>query len=277
MRTDRKLAVLLALLTIPAAAGAGIPVTRQLTCPIDGGSFSFTTTASYSSWGARPDGKPFGSWEFPLELPDCPDNGLVVYDEFDEEAVARLRPLVASADYQALRRAGDTTYYRAAWLMERMGAPATHWLWALVQAGWQADGDPALRRRYLEELVTRSAALGEPRDLENIAVRSRVINALRELGRFEEAAAMIAATPVEALAPESSTVRRTADWRGHYQRLAIIVARRDASIEPIDMIPRREAQQRCSDAAALDETSRALCREWDPSWAPEPPSRPPSR
>jgi len=257
-------------LALPAAAQAGIPVSQRVTCPIGGQSFEYATTASYSTWGARPDGRPFGSWHFPLALPECPDNGLVMYSAFTEEELVRLRPLVASPEYQALRRSGDTSYYRASWLMERMGAPATHYLWALVQASWQAEDVPALRRRYLEELVRRGSALGEPRDLETVAVRSRIINALRELGRFEEAAAMIAATPIETLAPDSETVRETEDWRGHYRRLGILVARRDASIEPIDMIPRREAQRRCADPAALDSAARALCREWDPAWAPEP-------
>lgn len=253
----------LALLLPSGAAVAGMPVTTQRTCPIGGERFAFTTTASYSTWGARPDGKPFGSWEFPLELPDCPGNGLVVYDEFSEADLARLRPLVASEEYRALRRRGDTTYYRAYWLMRRMGAPAPNTLWMLVQASWQVDGNPEMRRRYLEELVEAAPLLGGPRDVTNIAVRSRVINALRELGRFEEAAAMLEATPVNEIAPESATARSTADWRGHYRQLARLIARRDASIEPLDMIPWRVGRERCEGegAAQLDEQQRALCRE----------------
>jgi hypothetical protein len=257
-------AAALAALTFAPAALAGMPVTQKVTCPIGGREFNFTTTASYSTWGARPDGKPFGSWEFPLAIPECPDNGLVVYQQFSREDVARLRPLVASDEYQALRRGRETTYYRASWLMRRMGAPATHSLWALVQASWQAESDPPRRRRYLEELVARAPELGEPGDAENLAVRSRVINALRELGRFEEAAAMIAATPVDRIAPPSEEVRSAADWRSHYRTLARIVARRDSSIEPIDMIPYREARRRCDEGGdSLSDGDRALCREWD--------------
>lgn len=258
------LAAVAALAFAPAAAEAGMPVTRRVTCPIGGRSFDFATTASYSTWGARPDGRPFGSWQFPLALPECPDNGLVVYRDFSDEEVERLRPIVASDEYQALRRNGETSYYRASWLMRRMREPATHALWALVQATWQAEPRPDLRRRYMEELVARAGDLGEPRDVETIAVRSRVINALRELGRFEEAAAMIEATPVDEVAPPSEAVRSTADWRGHYRSLARIVARRDSSIEPIDMIPYREARRRCDEGGdSLSETDRGLCREWE--------------
>jgi hypothetical protein len=259
----RRALLALALLLSSGAALAGTPITVQRTCPIGGERFAFATTGSYSTWGARPDGKPFGSWEFPLALPDCPGNGLVVYAEFSEADLARLRPLVASDDYQALRRRGDTSYYRAYWLMRRMDAPAPNTLWMLVQASWQAEGNPDMRRRYLEELVEAAPMLGAPRDVTNIAVRSRVINALRELGRFDEASAMLEATPVEEIAPDSATVRSTADWRGHYRQLARLIARRDASIEPIDMIPWRVGQERCEGEAAarLDEPQRALCRE----------------
>jgi len=252
------------LLAAPAAASsAGIPVTQQMTCPIGGERFSFSSTASYSTWGARPDGKPFGSWEFPLELPVCPGNGLVVYAEFSDAEKARLRPLIATDDYRALGRNGETSYYRAYWLMKRTDAPAPNTLWMLVQASWQAEGEPERRRRYLEELVAEAPSLGEPRDDVGLAIRARVINALRELGRFDEALAMLAATPVDAIAPESSTVRSTADWRGHYRSLRRLLDRRDASIEPLDMIPWREGRPRCEGeaAASLDAAQQALCRE----------------
>ncbi|HEY0012498.1 MAG TPA: hypothetical protein VGB79_06545 [Allosphingosinicella sp.] len=225
---------------ISAPATAGMPVEQRMRCPIGGRNFTYVTTSSYSTWGARPDGKPFGSWSFPLALPECPDNGLIVYEPFDEAAVARLRPLVASTEYQALRRSGDTSYYRAYWLMRRMEAPVATQLWMLVQASWQADGNPALRRRYHEELIARGPELGEPRDDVGLAMRARVANALRELDRFEEAKAIIDSTPLE-IARDSAEVRSVEDWRGHYRRLGILVARRDASIEPIDMIPRRSA------------------------------------
>lgn len=273
MKLSAVLALSFAVSLVPAVTEAGIPVTQRMTCPIGGGRFDFTTTASYSTWGARPDGKPFGSWDFPLELPECPANGLVVYEQFSQAELERLRPLIASPEYQALRRSGDTSYYRAYWLMRRLDAPAPDTLWKLVQASWQAESEPALRRRYLEELVAEAPRLGEPDNVTVLAVRSRVINALRELGRFEEAEAMLRATPVEAVAPDSATVRSTADWRGHYRTLAGLIERRDSSIEPIAMIPWREGRPRCAEPERLDEIQRATCRERlaQDSAAPAPP------
>lgn len=53
---------------LPAAAG--IPVRQRMTCPIGGEAFTYNTTASYTTFGSRPDGKPYGSWIFPLALPE---------------------------------------------------------------------------------------------------------------------------------------------------------------------------------------------------------------
>src|SRR5687768_13394200 len=138
----RKLVFAAALAAAPLLpAGAGMPVTRDMTCPIGGAAFKFTTTASHTTFGTRPDGKPFGSWTFPLALPECPDNGLVLYKDYTPEEVARLEPLVASEAYQALRKE-DTPYYRAYWLMRAMELVPERYLWALLQAGWEAEAKP---------------------------------------------------------------------------------------------------------------------------------------
>ena len=252
------------LVAAAAPAFAGFPVSRQMTCPIGGATFDFTTTGSYSTWGSRPDGKPFGSWRFPLEIPECPDNGLIVYKEFEAGEIARLRPLVESAEYQALRR-GDTPYYRAAWLMRRLEASPTQPLWLLMQATWEAEPNPALRRRYLEELVAGVAALGEPADLERFALRGRAVNALRELGRFDEAAALIAATLDRfRAAPEGENEEARENrlgWIGFYEQLGRAIARRDASIMPLDLIPVPVAATLCERPDGLEEAQRALCPE----------------
>src|SRR5688572_27842117 len=155
----RKLVLAAALAAAPLIpASAGTPVTKDMICPIGGAAFQFTTTGSYTSFGTRPDGKPYGSWTFPLALPECPDNGLVLYKEYTPEEVAKLEPLVASDAYQALRKE-DTPYYRAYWLMKAMDLGPERYLWALLQAGWEAEARPDLRKRYLAELAEASAAV----------------------------------------------------------------------------------------------------------------------
>lgn len=257
---------LAAAVALLAAAGgpatAGKPVTETLTCPIGGASFSFTTTASYSTYGERPDGKPYGSWTFPLALPECPDNGLVLYKQYTPEEVAKLEPLVASEAYQALRKE-DTPYYRAYWLMKAMGLGPERYLWALLQAGWEAEAKPDLRKRYLAELAEASAAVPpRPGDLNWIGMEGRAINALRELERFDEASARLAKVPLDGLdaagdTPEAKTRR---GWHGFFTALKPVIERRDSSTEPLDMLPRSVAFGRCIDLPdTLSEAGKAFC------------------
>lgn len=262
-----------ALLSPPAGALAGIPVTETMTCPIGGASFAFTTTASYSTYGERPDGKPFGSWTFPLALPECPENGLVLYKQYDADEVAKLEPLVASAAYQALR-AEDTPYYRAYWLMKAMGVGPERYLVALMQASWESEGKPELRKRYLAELAEASASVPpRPRDLNWIGMEGRAINALRELGRFDEALARLDKVPLAGLdvpiptgaaatqeAVASARTRR--GWSAFFADIKAAILRRDSSIEPLDLLPRAVALGRCLDLAdKLDEGGRAFCEK----------------
>ncbi|HEX8261915.1 MAG TPA: hypothetical protein VF547_03465 [Allosphingosinicella sp.] len=250
----------LALAAVPALAGK--PVTRPMTCPIGGGTFQFTTSASYSTYGERPDGKPYGSWTFPLALPECPDNGLVLYKEYTPEEVARLEPLVGSEAYQALRKE-DTPYYRAYWLMKAMGVEPERYLLALLQAGWEAEGRPELRKRYLAELAEASAAVpARPADINWIGMEGRAINALRELGRFDEASARLAKVPLAGLdaAGDTPEAKSRRGWLNFFTALKPAIERRDSAIEPLDMLPRSVAFGRCIDrAGTLGEADKAFC------------------
>jgi hypothetical protein len=273
MRVLVPLAALAALALPAAGALAGAPVTETMTCPIGGATFQFTTTASYSTSGERPDGKPFGSWTFPLAIPECPDNGLVLYKDYTPEEIARLEPLVASEAYQALRKE-DTPYYRAYWLMKQMGVGPERSLWALLQASWEAEGRPELRKRYLAELAEASAAVPPaPRDLNWIGMEGRAINALRELGRFDEALARLDKVPLASLdvpvptaaaaTPEAVAAAKTRrGWHSFFSALRPAIERHDAAIEPLDLLPRSVAFGRCLDESdKLDEAGKAFCEK----------------
>lgn len=241
----RRLLLAAALLVLPAApAVAGTPVTQRMTCPIGGERFDFNTTASYSTFGSRPDGKPFGSWTFPLDLPECPGNGLILYKQnFEPAELTRLGALIGTPGYRALR-GGDTQYYRLSWLLREMGAPRLDVVWALVRATWQPADDSPLRARYLGELAAAVAAEPDaPATLAGYAMRAYGINALRELGRFDEASALLARTPLAPLRPDGSLPEAEdedrAGWLEHYTRMAALLARRDRSVDPADFRPRR--------------------------------------
>ena len=262
------LAPALAALLMPAvAANAAAPVRRAMTCPIGGEKFTFETVESIVSWGERPDGKPYGA--FPLDLPECPKNGLVLYKDYEPQEVAKLEPLIASDEYAALRKA-DVPFYRAYWLMGRMGVAAGPRLIALQRAIWAADGKPELRARYLAEFADETAKLpAKPEDVNWIGMEGRAINALRELGRFDEAEARLAKLPVSALAvaepketdrsAAANRARARRNWNTYLQSLKTVIARRDATAEPFDMLPKREWTGRCLDGKGLSEAQQAYC------------------
>jgi hypothetical protein len=252
------------------AAWAGTPVVKEMKCPVGGKKFKYETTATLSRWGSRPDGKPYGSWVFPLAFPVCPDNGLVVYAEFSPDAVKILKPLVASDTYQVMRKV-DTPYYLAQWLMRRFDAPPQNVLWMLLQASWEADGNPALKARYQREYVELSAKYPKPEsgdDLEWIVTQARAVNALRELGQFDAALALQEKVPLQSLdvpVPEekvsgttpsglgkyieNSAEIRAAEarrsWITYFDKMKSVIQRGDASAEPLDMIPARVAAEHC--------------------------------
>jgi hypothetical protein len=247
-------------------AAPAAPAVRTMTCPIGGGSFKFTAVAPPLVTGERPDGRPYGNVAFPLKLPECPDSGLVLYKEYDAGEVAKLEPLVAAEAYRALRKE-DTQYYRAYWLMREMGEPPERYLWALLQASWEAEARPELRKRYLTELAESSAKVPpRPKDLGWIGMEGRAINALRELGRFDEAAARLDKVPLAGLGGPAAGAAATGQakarrgWLAFFTKIKPAIQRRDSSLEPLDLLPRSVAFGKClAEAGKLDEAGRAFC------------------
>lgn len=232
------------------AASAGAPYPVKMKCPVGGESFTFTATMSYSTWGHRPDGKPYGSWEFPQPVPECPGNRLVMFTEFSKAQIKALEPLLSSPEYKAL--ADETTYYRMAWLAKALDLPNTPTPWLLLQASWQADGDAERKARYQREFV--AAADAEPvkvGDLGWLSTQARAVNAERELGAFDAALARIKRIrePAAPAAPQPNEDGQAAAERGGLMTFLELeegaIARRDVSAEPLDLITPRIAAQKC--------------------------------
>ena len=231
---------------------AGIPMEQEVTCPVGGGKFEYLTTASLSTFGSRPDGKPYGSWTFPVPLPECPDNGLVIYRDFLPEEIAQLTRLVQSPDYAALRE--EVPYYRAQWLATRMDAgEADLALWLLLRASWDEDnGDPEHKARYQTEFVERAGAYPiDPARVDTLILRFRVANALRELGRFDEALIALDTIPLDAPSTHPMIDNEDNHQAREYltQQGALLreyIARRDTSSEPARMVPEDIAAYNCA-------------------------------
>lgn len=226
---------------IPVSASTFFDVTK--TCPVGGERFSFSELGSISTFGSFPDGMPFGSGYFPIGMPECPGNGLVMHREFTGAEIERLATLIAGPEYLAMRKS-DNAYYRAYWL-EKQLAPASDILIALLmRAGWDAKnrtpgGEQALR--YTGELV--EAIKAEPSGETNansVILQLRLANALRELKRFDEAATVLQAVriddslPVEDETPEDAIKVRK--WLSELKAgLSRATERGDASRQPSDM------------------------------------------
>jgi hypothetical protein len=256
------------LATAPAPGAA--PAAQKMKCPVGGAPFSYTPAPQPAGIGMRPDGRPYAGGVVPPPLPECPDNALVLYKDYSDEEVAKLTPLVESADYQALRR--ESQYYRAYWLMKAMGVDSDRYLLALLQAAWQADDRPELRARYLAEFADESARVeARPDDINWIGMEGRAVDALRELGRFDDAAARLAKVPLDALASPDPATATGADarraqlhksWLTYFEQQKAAIARRDSSAEPFDMIPRELALRYCIErSAALDPHQQAFCTQ----------------
>lgn len=137
-------ALALALAALPALPPDGAQASKikpvELTCPIGGARFKQMSVFSGSATGRRLDTRPFGRIVTPFPLPVCKSNGFVMYQErFTGGELAKLTPIVKSTAYQALRRT-HRSYYLAAYLRERMGAPDIDLAALYLKASWQAEG-----------------------------------------------------------------------------------------------------------------------------------------
>lgn len=274
--------ILIAFAALAGPAHAGMPYEEPMKCPIGGESFDHTTTMSYTIFGYRPDGKPYGSWHFPLDLPKCPGNGLVIFEKFGPADLERLEPLIASAEYRAMLPV-ETDYFLAAWLMEKLERQPLDVAWMIVQASWQADGRPALKARYQADYVARIRAIERTEDdFLWLVLQGRAVNGLRELGRFDEARTLLASLPVKTLdvvvpkerkgpatsgGGESVLNREEIDAaenkRGflrYFGRLEKLIQDRIAASDPLQMMPERDAAVRCrEDRDSLSREDRDYC------------------
>ena len=232
----------------PPIHGGNVP----MTCPIGGETFSGWQMGSYSTYGERPDGRPYSYMQFPFPVPECPDNHLVVFDRFSETDKAALAVLIATPVYAKLVAQKDSAHYRAAWLAARVGRPESAVLGWLQAALWAQTPGPrdgpdtpemrARRTRYASEFVERVRHLPANISLKDrLWSTARAANQLRQMGDFAGAEAM--RRDAMALLGQPGVGE---GWDAYLTKLGPVIARQDASAEPLDMIPAREAAYRCA-------------------------------
>lgn len=239
------------------AARATTYAPEQFTCPVGGEKFKAMVVASNSTFGARPDGKPYSPLPV-YPLVECPGNGFLLFDEkFAPAELERLKAAVASQEFQAMRRT-EAQYYRAWWLMQRAGREPFSLAGTLLQASWEVDDAPADKARYqalfAEAAMSLEGRAGKEEDW--FWLNLRAANALRELGRFEEARALLERVDKAELLPTEPDQREGARLLIDGLRSLVIESNRVA--EPANLVPGPVARHRC-EAGRLTASEIAAC------------------
>lgn len=253
--------LLFAALAVPLAAQSADPIDeRRFTCPVGGKAFRQEVGYAAFPLITLPDGSWLGDPMMDVQIPVCPDNGLVIlpdyagmegqdamaYGAYSATEIARLPALIADPAYRAL--AADNRHAQAWWLATQLGRPASLRFHLLQRSSW-ATTDPALRQRRVAAFAADAPALIAAMDEPAAAKQAHlfyVVNALRELGRFDAALALLdtieadgpvpgIASPDDMFAPEAAGP----------QMRAVIVADDDDRY-PVELLDRRLANDKCS-------------------------------
>jgi hypothetical protein len=218
----------------------------------------------YSIYGERPDGKPYSYLPFPFPAPECPANKLIVFDDFSAEETSALARLIAAEDYKRLVET-ETTYYRAYWLATKLGRTKPQALGLLLSAIWQVspgqmaampnEKSEAQLDRYQRTFINEARQL----DLtiegkERVWIEARAANAARQMGRFSRA---------ESLRKQAEKslagITDQGGWDTYLAKLQSVISRRDAEVEPLDMIPEQQVAYTCVERRTLNAFDQATC------------------
>lgn len=230
-----------------------------MTCPVGGERFAAPTTLTYSIMGRRPDEKPYSELSFPRPMPECPGNGLVLFSSFTPGETEQLAKWIATPTYQAMRTT-ESPFYRAYWLAKKIGRPDADAIELLLPAIWSAKEEdrtaPGRPRTTRYQRVLVAAVEANPANVsldDRIWLQGQAANALREMGAFA-AAEKMRQRAEQALPQTTRPALKT-----YIQKLKDVIARRDRSDEPLDMIPDVEAALICERTPQRDNFSRNYC------------------
>jgi hypothetical protein len=197
----RILAASLAALALIATAQATTMTRVQKVCPVGGEKYDSFEIMSTSQFGMRLDLRPNGPAAH-LPWDECP-NGFVVWkDKFTPEEIAKLTPVVASEEFQRMRKE-HVTAYLVVHLQRALGAGDANVAWLLLKAAWEAEEvKEDLRQRYLAEAQPAMSANAKSRmshDEEWWSASIVTAEIARQRGRFPEALALLATLPLSEL------------------------------------------------------------------------------
>lgn len=261
-------------LTAEQAQRMDIPV-LTFTCPLGGATFRQPVGFPHFPLETFPDGSHMGDEWVDTQIPECPGNGLLllpdiaasearnakreedapllIYHTYTATELARLPALLASPEWQAL--AGQTRSLRAFWLATWLDRPADDRLQLLEWAGWgsdTADQHTTALTAIVDHMPGVIDQLPLPDDGRGAMVRGfrryQVVNALRELGRFDEALALLeaveTATPGVPMAEDPDAIYGPS---GQAEPMRRAIAARDSDRFAIDLLGDDMAGRVCGD------------------------------
>lgn len=187
--------------SVPTNPGYAVAVQEEtIACPLGGQTFSFRVDRFSTAKGITLDMLPYGADDLPWPLPECPDNGFVVYKQnFSAAEVRRLRPLIKQHGF-----ASKPVYARAFLMTHALGEPLPLQLRLLQVAAWR--GGDRYRRQALPVLarLLKDRMQTERSRLDYLLLQAEY---QRRLGRFAHAqqsigmADMVAPEVLEPLKP----------------------------------------------------------------------------
>ncbi len=191
MMIHRLVSALLAVVALSPAANALTFVEVSVVCPLDGEKFKTYLAGSGTQIGIFLDLKPSGPTAAPWPIAKCPTSGFVIYkNAFSKSEITKLRPYVATSDYQALQRT-QTNYYLAAKLQGFLNAPHRDVAYTLLRATWEAQPGRQYATYAAEALDAYKLALRQPYTDQKQWVTDQLVagELERRLGKFKEAKA----------------------------------------------------------------------------------------
>lgn len=235
---------------------------RQFTCPIGGKQFSQEVGYSAFPLITLPDGSWLGDTEIGVQIPVCPDNGLVIipdltlmaasegdqllYTGYSSEERSKLTALIADPTYQTLKN--DGPYAQAWWIADQLKRPAQDRFFMLQRSTW-ATTDPAKRKHLVARFAKEGPAIIDAMDgsdEDKHFLRMYIVNALRELGQFNEALILMNnlrhnGQPIE----QQSTPDSLIDTKEETDPMRLAIAQKDDGRLPAELLPSRLLNEVC--------------------------------
>lgn len=161
------LALMISATSLPA--GAGTPIERDVTCPIDGSIFKAVGTRSCTYFGYTMALRRRSSCDFVTVLPTCKSNGFPIYRRFSSAELALLVKHVETMDYRRLKL---RSRFMTAWMVETWlegqgkGDMKPRAKFALLIGGLARHPhpgirDPGYRKLFLAEVKSAIRAYGK--------------------------------------------------------------------------------------------------------------------